>query len=139
MSTIESLVVFSEAVRTSAAACAGAAPCVEGDRKASANQWDSLVQSKLVRWDESAETPAEEGLLPPTRQALGAAFQVAARLCDAGVPPPTRLVQDGAGGIVFEWKYGSAADKLHLDPSGGIEATKFCDSRLIYRHPVSFN
>lgn len=136
MATIESLIVFSEAVRSSAAVSAGSSPCGESD---GADEWRARVESRLDEWDKGAKTPDEDGLIPPTQQAVATARQVAVRLRDEVVPVPLRLVQDGAGGIVFEWKHGATTDKLRLDPSGSIEAMGFCDSKLIYRHSVSCN
>ena len=142
MATIENWLTFSETIRSSAAVLAATAELSaspKSDRASSAEQWRSCVESRLTAWDEAAEERDEDGLAPPSRTLVSIAFEVAAKLRGAGVPVPLRMVQDGAGGIVFEWRHGATSDKLRLDANGCIEATGFYDSKLVYRRPISLS
>ena len=139
MATIESWLTFSETIRSSAvpAATAELSTSPKFDRASCAEQWTSCVENKLTAWDKGAGQRDEDGLVAPARTIVSIASQVAAKLRDAGVPIPLRMVQDGAGGIVFEWRHGATSDKLRLDANGCIEATGFFDSKLVYRRPIS--
>jgi hypothetical protein len=99
----------------------------------------ATIESKLIEWGEASEGADEDGLAPPSRTIVSVALQIASELRNAGVPIPLRMVQDGDGGIVFEWKRGARSDKLRLDASGRIEALGFYDSKLVYRYPISFS
>jgi len=98
----------------------------------------ATVESKLFEWGEASEGTDEDGLARPSRDTVSVALQIASELRNACVPVPLRMLQDGDGGIVFEWKHGASSDKLRLAASGRIEAMGFYDSKLVYRYPISF-
>lgn len=74
----------------------------------------------------------------PTRETIALALQIAARLCEGGVTCPEWVVQDGNGGIDFEWRSGERAETLSVSALGETELMEFESSKLIARKAVSF-
>ncbi len=142
MSTSESSIALSEAVESYAATHVTlpellASP--ERERALKADLWQSSIENKLIEWGKQGTRYDEDGLISPAPSTVSAAFRIAAKLRNAGIEAPLRMVQDGVGGIVFEWKQGATAEKLLLAASGRLEAAYFRDSKLMHRYPLSFS
>jgi len=139
MSTIERPPGLSEAVECYEATRATSPESfasVDRNRAVQAEQWQSSVESRLIEWGKQGSKVDEDGLVSPSPGIVSVAFRIAAQLRDAGISVPLRMVQDGAGGIVFEWRHETVTEKLRLHASGRIELTRFRDSKLVYRCPV---
>lgn len=92
------------------------------------------VQARIAAWTPTASEPDvrydEDGYRLPSGKAVAIALQIATRLREGGVGVPSWLVQDGNGGIDFEWKSANRTETLNVDSSGEAELKQFEDSRL---------
>ncbi|HQU42374.1 MAG TPA: hypothetical protein PK867_06155 [Pirellulales bacterium] len=98
---------------------------------------------RIAGWAPASGEPEartdEDGYLPPSGRAVAAAQEIAARLREGGVSVPVWLVQDGNGGIDFEWRSGDRAETLSVNALGETEIIEFENSKLIGRKPISFS
>jgi hypothetical protein len=101
-------------------------------------QWESAVESKLIEWGKQANQHDDDGYLFASPQVVSLAFSIAAKLKNAWQEVPSRVVQDGSGGIVFEWKRQATSEKLLIDSAGRAEVVHFRNSKLVDRRPLSF-
>ncbi|MGH7137891.1 MAG: hypothetical protein ACREHD_19245 [Pirellulales bacterium] len=103
-------------------------------------KWKS-IEDRIAGWapkqDEPDERIDEDGYRLPTRKAAALALQVTARLLEGGITCPEWVVQDGNGGIDFEWRSGNRAETLGINARGEAELMEFENSKLIARKPVS--
>jgi hypothetical protein len=104
-------------------------------------QWKSL-EERIAAWAPANDEPDlrtdEDGYLLPSGKTVAVALQVAARLREAGVTIPLRLVQDAIGGIDFEWRSENRAETLTVNSRGQMELMTFEDSKLTCRKMISF-
>lgn len=106
-----------------------------------ADEWKAL-EDRIAAWAPANGEPDartdEDGYLLPSGITVALALQIAARLRESGVVAPVWLVQDGNGGIDFEWKNGDRAETLSINALGETELLEFENSKLIGRKPISF-
>lgn len=99
------------------------------------------IEDRIAAWapaeGEPDERTDEDGYRLPTRKAVALAFQIVVRLREGGVTCPEWIVQDGNGGIDFEWRGDNRAETLNMNAHGKLELMKFENSKLIMRRPVS--
>lgn len=111
------------------------------DAGTQAGKWKS-TEDRIAEWvpaaDEPDERTDEEGYRPPGRKTVALALKIATRLREGGVASPEWVVQDGDGGIDFEWRSGNRAETLSINARGETELMEFENSKLIVRKPVSF-
>jgi len=98
--------------------------------------WDSLIDRKFIEWAEHPESLVDEGVEPPSRDIISQACQVSWRMRDQGAAPPTAVVPNGEGGIVFERAQGSVLEAIEVHAGGSIEYRLFDDCRLVHRETV---
>lgn len=79
----------------------------------------------------------EEGLEPPSAEVLPLVEQVALVLRDHGVDPPLRVVPNGEGGVVFEWRDQPFFWSLDVEKEGALALSIFRNARLVSRHHLS--
>jgi len=99
--------------------------------------WQRLIDDPLIEWGcnpgqfEDEETPI------PSRTTVWSAIQVAQMLRDQPdpTPPPTRIVPDAHGGIVFEHDAGRVFETIRISADGSVEHCWFIDSRMVGREP----
>lgn len=123
----------------------GTAPIVvanpRGDADGQTAKWNSFID-RIAGWAPAAGEPDvrtdEEGYRLPGRKTVALAMEIAARLLEGGVCPPDWVVQDGDGGIHFEWCGGGRAETLNINARGDTELMEFEHSKLIARKLVSF-
>ena len=87
--------------------------------KASKNRegWERIINDRLVEWGHNPPPFDEDGLVPPTADVIGKACKLATRYRDdAGFVPALRVLPDGDGGIVFEWRFGEQFLSLEITP-----------------------
>lgn len=80
----------------------------------------------------------EDGYILPTQNTVALALNIAARLYSGGVTVPGSVVQDGNGGVDFEWRSGNRAQTLSVNSRGETELIEFENSKLVSRKPISF-
>lgn len=124
----------------------GAPPSIVGARQDQstdehAEAW-KVLEARIAGWappsgDQDIRSD-EDGYLLPSERAVAVALQIAARLRESGVRGPDWLVQDGDGGIDFEWKNDNRAETLRIDSRGDTELIQFDHSKLLSRRPTSF-
>jgi hypothetical protein len=106
------------------------------------DEWKEL-EDRIAAWAPANGEPDartdEDGYLLPNREAIALALQIAARLRAGGIAIPIWVVQDGNGGIDFEWKSGDRVETLSVNALGETELLEFENSKLICRRPVSFS
>jgi len=66
------------------------------------SSWQKVIDEELLNWCVQGLPDLEEDLQPPTHDALAAAILVADKMRTVGAPPPSRVVPNGEGGIIFE-------------------------------------
>jgi hypothetical protein len=123
----------------------GALPVILAERPRNAdeqaNQWKSL-RERIAAWapadSEPDERIDEDGYRMPARGTVSLALQIVARLGEGWVTAPGWVVQDGNGGIDFEWKDGDRAETLSINAQGQMELMKFERSKLVSRKPISW-
>jgi hypothetical protein len=78
----------------------------------------------------------------PTRAALMSAIQFVSLMADPNdpcpPPPPTRVLPDGDGGIVFEYRSSNSSESVEIDSYGNSELISIEDKKVIRRVPLVF-
>ncbi len=87
----------------------------------------------LAEWARDPEGLEEDGLLPPSPAALGAAVRLVKALDSKTMPPLQWLVPNGDGGIVFEWRQDSFAEKIEILDDGSVTYAYFEHTRLMFK------
>lgn len=103
-------------------------------------EWDAVVNQLIdlaPKHDDPEERIDEDGYLLPGAQALASASRVVALLRSEGQGAPSAIVQDGLGGLVFEWTSGRQIERLIISSRGEMEVVVFHDSQLVFRKPAS--
>ena len=103
-------------------------------------KWN-VFEQHISGWEpaigESEDRTDEDGYILPNRRTIALARQILARLRDAGASAPLRVVQDGCGGIDFEWTSGNCAETLAVHAQGDAEFMSFDGTKLKSRKPIS--
>lgn len=79
----------------------------------------------------------DDGIIPPTRETVQRAAEVARELCAAGLPVPQRVAATGDGGIVFARQEGVYFSNIEIAADGSVELTVFRESRLVSRQRLN--
>ena len=95
-------------------------------------QWD-LIDLKLIEWGCNLSRFDEEGIVPPSRQAIRRAIEVAQELSNALAPAPMRVVPDAYGGIVFERRDRDLFETIRIGADECVEHCAFCNWELVMR------
>ena len=99
-------------------------------------QWQDLIDHKLIEWGCDPNQFAEDGVEPLTAVAIQRAIELATVLRDSGETPLFSVVPDVNGGIVFEYREGDAAYVFHVWEDGRVECCVFQGTSLIERWPL---
>jgi hypothetical protein len=79
----------------------------------------------------------DEGLKPPVSRAIAKATAIINSMLAGTYPPPTRVIPDGEGGIVFErWDKKGDGQRIVVSAVGIAELSTFEGSRLVSRSPM---
>jgi hypothetical protein len=95
-----------------------------------------VSDGQLVEWGRNPGGVRDHELEPPTAAAVHQACLVAIDLRDAGELPPSRVVPNGDGGIVFELTVGQRAVTLEFFDDGSIERTCYDGCRMLHRETI---
>jgi hypothetical protein len=99
--------------------------------------WQTLIEETLKEWQRDPGALDEDDLEPPTLAILPVVIEVAKALRDNSVDPPLRVVPNGEGGVVFEWRDRPWFWSLEVEHTGLLTLSLFRDGRLISRHQLS--
>jgi hypothetical protein len=99
---------------------------------AEAAEWQEIVEHKLPAWEREPQLLADDGIEPPTKATVLLALRVARSLRKRS-PPPTRVVPDADGGIVFEREDHDVLETVRVNPDGTVEYCRFRNARLLER------
>ena len=109
---------------------------IGGGSPAAASEWQEIIDRQLVEWGRDPDALADEGIEPPSSATIRLARRVAQATRDAGAPPPSRVVIDGAGGIAFERLDSGIYETLLVRKDGSVEALAFRGAALLSRNRI---
>jgi len=95
--------------------------------------WDELIDRKLIEWGRHQQQLADEGVEPPRGEVVRVAIELANRMKIRGFAPPSSVVPDPNGGIVFERREGTVSEVFHIWDDGSVEYQRFEENRLVER------
>jgi hypothetical protein len=98
--------------------------------------WQRVIDYQLVEWGRNPDALADEGVEPPTLEAISAACEVAKALRDACSECPSRVVPNGNGGVVFELSRPDYFQTMEAKADGSVEFAVFNDCRLVSREKL---
>jgi hypothetical protein len=101
----------------------------------SRDDWQELIDYKLIEWGRDPDQLAEHELIPPTTRAVQRAIQIAKELQARKALPPMRVVPDGDGGIVMERWCGPWSVSIEIDHHGVTELVVVRDCHVVDRRP----
>lgn len=96
-------------------------------------EWQILIDYQLIEWGRDPGQLEDEDMQPPSKNTIQQAIWLAGALNKAGFAPPTRIVPDAHGGIVFERQEGNLFESIRLSSDGSAEYCFFKNSRLVER------
>ena len=97
-------------------------------------RWGKVIDDQLIEWGNHPEEFVEEGLIPPSPVTIQFAYeQVLKPFRDNGLVPPSNVVPDANGGIVFELRNNDSFESIRVQADGHIEYCRFCGGRLVER------
>lgn len=99
--------------------------------------WQTCIEHRLKAWEQQPSQLEEEGLEPPSAEVFPLVGEVAVVLRDQGVDPPLRVVPNGEGGVVFEWRDHPFFWVLEVERDGALALSVFRNARLVSRHQLS--
>jgi hypothetical protein len=97
--------------------------------------WQSAIDRTLKCWLNNPTMLEDDDIEIPTKTTIRLALDYAEDFCGQELPPPSRIVPDGSGGIVFERRIGNEAEIVHFWDDGAIEYQQFDGSTLVRRVP----
>jgi hypothetical protein len=103
---------------------------------AAREKWQEVIDYRLIEWGRDPSQLEDEGVEPPTGQAIRCAIGLAQAFRDAGLTPPDSIVPDPNGGIVFERREKDVSEVLHVWDDGTREYFRFQGTRLAERRPL---
>lgn len=99
--------------------------------------WQAIIDGKLIEWGRNSLHGSDvEEVVPPSKLSVTTAAQIACIMRDRSGFPPTTVVPDGDGGIVFEWQYGPFLMRAEFLEGGGVEVTEFENGEFKSREPL---
>jgi hypothetical protein len=101
----------------------------------SRQQWQRLINYRLIEWRYNPSLLDEEGTVTPSKDTIQFAIDLATQMSETGMAAPTRIVPDVNGGIVFERKGKDHFESLRISAHGSVEHRVFENCRLVYREP----
>lgn len=109
--------------------------------RSSANEehaaWQRVIDGVLAEWGRKQQIRDEDGIEWPAAAVVEAARRLASSLQNQGLCPPTRVVPNGEGGLVFEYQHARELQTIEIEADGTIEVCRFKDAKLINRNRIS--
>jgi hypothetical protein len=100
-------------------------------------QWEKLIDERLRKWLAEHEELCDEEFTAPSEERIGQAIDFAINLLEMNCPAPTRVVLDGHGGIVFEYRGDRRSVSVRIEADGSIECIAFQDGSLVERQLIA--
>lgn len=100
--------------------------------------WEHFVV-QLSAWSQRPSHLDEDGALSPTEPAISAARQLVRRLREEERSLPTKMIEDGDGGVVLTKRSGATQEKLRVSKNGVVEYLLFEHSRLVLRQGLEMD
>ncbi|MCO6043300.1 hypothetical protein NG895_05220 [Aeoliella sp. ICT_H6.2] len=97
--------------------------------------WQIAIEQTLDLWLKNPDALEDDGIDAPDATTIRLAFDYAETLRDRGLLPPTCIVPDGSGGIVFERRQGNESEVVHIWDDGSVEFQQFDGAKLVCREP----
>ena len=101
-----------------------------GQVRRNKEDWNRFIDTCLIEWGRDTTALEDEDFVPPSREIIGLAYDVAMFFLNKGVVPPTRVVPDGEGGISFERTEGELSVSLNINADKSVELLTFDNCRL---------
>ena len=97
-----------------------------------AEGWQKFIDDYLVDWGARGLPDMEDDLRPPTRDVISGAIELAEEMAKAGNPPPSRVIPNGEGGLIFErYSYPNVYQALEILEDLTMELRTYQDSKLV--------
>ena len=97
--------------------------------------WQRVLEL-LSAWDGKQSLRDEDGIEWPAPAVVELARRLAISLQRQKFRPPTRLVPNGEGGIVFECQQERDLQTIEIEADGAIELCRFNDAKLTDRRRI---
>jgi hypothetical protein len=121
-------------IRRPATSADDQSPITTGRAREWQRKWQRLIDHTLIDWGWNQAIIEDEGIAAPTRGTVSAAAQFAQDLMRSGeFPPPTRVVPDPNGGIVFEHEANGVLEYFRISPDIGYEYCRLQKGHLVER------
>jgi hypothetical protein len=105
--------------------------------EARARGWNRIIDYKLLEWGNNPSVFDPDEIVPPTPEAIKAAYNMAQTIRDAGIDLPDWVEPSGNGGIAFRW--GSPGQELRsLEISDAGRAELIITEHCLVRERISF-
>lgn len=99
--------------------------------------WQAVID-RLLAWLRDPSSIDDDDCTPPGGMIIRSALDLSEEYQRLGYPPPTSVVPDPNGGIVFELATGSESQVMHLWNDGTAEFLRFSGSQLLERRRMTF-
>lgn len=100
-------------------------------------QWNQLRDQRLIPWGQRAGEWIEDDVQLPTKESIRVAHDLMRRFRVEHARPPSFLVEDGEGGIVFRYADGDQSASIMIDSGGSVEFIVIQGNRLVSRIPLN--
>lgn len=94
--------------------------------------WDA-IDEQLIGWGCDPHQLDEDGTQTPSGETIALAIQLATALARQGSAPPTRVVPDVRGGIVFELIRPGRMETIHVHADTRIEYRRIENQKVVAR------
>lgn len=110
------------------------ASAIQSEDEAFSEIWCKVLDERLIEWAAHPEEFDEEGMTPPSPETLSLAFQeIVKPFREKGRVPPSQVVPDAHGGIVFERRDNNTFESIRVRADGHIEYCRFNNGKLVDR------
>jgi len=101
--------------------------------QAARSAWQKFIDYCLVDWGARGVPDLDEDLRPPTPAAIQFAIEIAKKMLSEGALPPSRIIPNGEGGLIFErYIYPNEYIALEIFEDLQIKLRRYRDSKLIH-------
>lgn len=99
------------------------------------DKWTAVIDT-LLDWLIHPDQLNYEEIIPPSREIIKQACDIARLLQSQNYRPPLQVVPDGEGGISFEFQWENYYQSLKLLADSSVEQLLFRDYQLIQRNSM---
>ena len=101
------------------------------------SEWRQLIEKKLMRWFREPSLLEDIEIDVPTKSVFEISLNLANRLMNDGIAPPTSISPDPNGGIVFERRSKDVSEVYHVWDDETVEYMQFKDNRMVERFELA--